>query len=122
MHRRRQVRREVERRVHEREVRECLGEVAEQPSSLRVVLLCEQAEIVRQTDEAAEELVRVGVPAEQLVAVHEPERAGQEDALARWQTVDVRVLLVGAVALDEAAADEVLLDGARPVPASRRTG
>jgi hypothetical protein len=61
MHRRRQVRREVEGRVHEREVRERLREVAEHSPGLGVVLLGEQAEVVRDVDEPGEELVRLVV-------------------------------------------------------------
>ena len=77
VHRRRQVRREVEGRVHEREVRERLGEVAEQPARLRVVLLRQQAEVVAEIDQPPEQLVRLVVAAEQLVAVAEPELARQ---------------------------------------------
>src|SRR5438067_4749177 len=85
VHRRRQVRREVEGGVHEREVRERLGEVPEQPLRARVVLLGHQAEVVAEVDESPEELVRLVEAAEQRVAVAEPERARQEHALAWWQ-------------------------------------
>ena len=87
MHRRRQVWRKVEGRVHQGEMRERLGEVPEQAAGPRVVLLRQQAEIVAEVDEPPEELVRLVVAAEQLVAVAEPERARQEHALARRQPV-----------------------------------
>ena len=63
-------------------MRERLREVAEQPLRLGVVLLGEQADVVREADEPVEERVRLVVPAEQLVAVDEPERAREKDALA----------------------------------------
>src|SRR5512146_2207702 len=100
VHRRRQVRGEIERRVHECEMRERLREVSEVPFGPRVVLLGHQAEVVAESDEPREELVRLVVATEQLVAVAEPERAREKDALARWQTV--HTLLVRAVAENEA--------------------
>src|SRR5436190_22754997 len=87
VHRRRQVRREVERGVHEGEMRERLGEVAEHALCLRVVLLREEVQIVAEVDEPAEKLVRLLVPPQQLVAVAEPERAREKYALARRQPV-----------------------------------
>ena len=88
VHRRRQMRQHVERRVHEREVRERLREVAEQPLRDGVVLLGEQADVVREADEPLEERARFVVAADQLVAVDEPERAREEHALAGRQAVD----------------------------------
>src|SRR3954452_24100792 len=87
VHRRRQGRQDVDRRVDEGEVRERLREVAEEALRLRVVLLGEEAQVVPECDETVEELVRLVVAAEQLVAVDEPERARQEDALTRRKTV-----------------------------------
>src|SRR4029077_7695747 len=76
-HRRRQMRQHVERGVDEREVRERLREIAEQPLRSGVVLLREETDVVREANEPPEELVRLVVAAEQLVAVDEPERARQ---------------------------------------------
>jgi hypothetical protein len=53
------VRQHVERRVHEREVRERLREVPELTARDGVVLLGEQADVVREPDQTFEELVRV---------------------------------------------------------------
>src|SRR5262249_37711341 len=83
VHRRRQVRREVEGRVYEREVSEGLGEIPEHAFRLGVVLLREEPEVVAEVDEPTEQVVRIVVAAEQLVAVTQPEGTGQEHALAR---------------------------------------
>jgi hypothetical protein len=107
------VRREVERGVHEREMGERLREVPQQSAGVRVVLLGHQPEVVAEVDEPAEQLVRLVVAPEQLVAVAEPERAREEDALARRQPVDAR--LVRAVAEDKAVLKQLpfhRLDGA----------
>ena len=56
MHRRRQMRREVERAVDEREMCECLREVPEQALRARVVLLGYESEIIRQSGETLEQL------------------------------------------------------------------
>src|SRR5919201_6685914 len=79
---------QVERAVHEREVRESLRKVPEQPLLIRVVLLRDQTEVVRQREKAFEQRVRLVVPPEQLETVDEPERAREENALARGQAVD----------------------------------
>src|SRR2546423_47863 len=55
MHRRRQMGQEVERRVDEGEMRERLRKVAEQALRLGVVLLRDQADVVRERDEPLEE-------------------------------------------------------------------
>ena len=65
------------------------------PSRDRVVLLREQAEVVAQAEQPREQLARLVDAAEQREVGREPERAGQEDALARRQPVDLDVLLVG---------------------------
>ena len=94
------------------DVRERLREVPEEAAALGVVLLGDQAEVVPQREQPLEERDRLVLPA--LLSEHcgEPERAGEEHALAGREAVDVGVLLVGAVALDEAAAHELLLDRA----------
>src|SRR5919201_3407456 len=100
VHRRRQMRQHVERRVHEREVRERLREVSEQAPGLRVVFLREQTHVVRERQEPFEQRMRLRVPAEKLVAVDEPEGAREKDTLAGRQTVDAR--LACPIAEDEA--------------------
>src|SRR5689334_18947579 len=109
MHRRLQVRQDVQRRVREREVRERLREVPELPLRLRVVLLGQQADVVRKADQAVEERMRLVVPADELVAIDEPERAGQKDALAGRQPVDSALMC--PVTEDEAVLQELSLDG-----------
>src|SRR6185437_637495 len=79
MHRRRQMRQEVEGRVDEREMRERLGKVAEQALRLGVVLLCKQADVVREPHEPLEERARLFASSGQHVTVDEPERERQED-------------------------------------------
>src|SRR5579864_2021167 len=88
MHRRRQVRQHVERRVDEREVRERLREIAELTLRSRIVFLREEPDVVGEADETIEERHRLVAAAEQLEAVDEPERARKEDALARRKPVD----------------------------------
>ena len=73
VHRRLQVRRDVEGGAHEREVRERLRKVPKHALRLGVVLLGEQVEVVGEADETSEELQSLLVPTEQLVAVGEPE-------------------------------------------------
>src|SRR4051812_7079045 len=82
VHRRRQMRQHVERRRYEREVRERLWEVPEQALLLRVVLLGKEADVVGEADQLLEQQMRVVVPAEQHVAVDEPEGAGEKDTFA----------------------------------------
>ena len=68
--------------VDERDVREGLREVADEAPRHRVVLLGEEAEVVAQREQALEERPRVVDAADQVQAVGEPERAGEERALA----------------------------------------
>ncbi len=80
---------------------ERLREVAEHPLRNRVVLLRNQAEVVAEADEPREELFRLVAAADQGEIRCEPERARQEDPLARREPVDLDVLLVGLVACDQ---------------------
>src|SRR3954447_20054728 len=107
VHRRGQMWDQVVRGVHECQMRERLREVPEQPLLGRVVLLREQADVVREADETIEERTRVVVAAQQLVAVDEPERTGQKDSFTRRKAVDAGVR---AIAEDEAVVDELALD------------
>ena len=79
-------------------MRERLREVAEHPTRLRVVLLRDQAEVVPQPEQPLYSARASSSPAEQREVGRVPERAGQEDALARRQPVHLHVLLVGLVA------------------------
>ena len=65
VHRRRQVRHDVEGGVHERKVRERLREVPEQALRPRVVLLRQQSDVGRESEQALEEVVGVVVPADE---------------------------------------------------------
>src|SRR3954447_1824590 len=102
VHRRRQMREHVERGRDEREVRERLWEVPEQAVLLRVVLLGEEADVVCEADQLLEQRMRLVVPAEQLVAVDEPEGAREKDTFARGEPVDAVVAC--AVPQNEAVA------------------
>src|SRR4029079_19394187 len=64
--------------------------------------------MVGEAPEPLEELQCLLVPAEQLVAVGEPERTGQEDALPRRPDVDG--LLMRAITEDEAVLHQLPLD------------
>src|SRR3954447_15494112 len=91
VHRRRQMRQHVERRRDKRKMRERLREVPEQALLLRVVLLRVEADVVREADQPLEQRMRIVVPAEQLVAVDEPEGAREKDALTCGEPVDTVV-------------------------------
>src|SRR5215217_1871947 len=102
-------------RVHEREVREPLWEVAEELARPRVDLLGVEPDIVREADELSHQLVRVVDAAAARVGVDEPERAGQERALVSVETV------LPAVAVDVRPLAQLALDrsdrAAHPVAA-----
>src|SRR5205823_2956334 len=89
--------REVVRRVHERDVRPGLREVAELALERGVVFLGEEPEIVLQREQPLEDLPGLVLAVLQAEVVDEPEGACEEDALAGRQPVDLYVLLVGGV-------------------------
>ena len=91
---------------------ERLREVADEPAALGVVLLRDEAEVVTEPEQPLVQLDRIVVATLLVEDGGEPERAREEHALAGREAVDVRVLLVGAVALDESAAEELGLDRA----------
>ena len=91
-------------------MRERLRKVAELPPRLGIPLLCEQAEVAAQGEQAFEQRLRLVHPALQCEVVREPERAGKERAFARRQAVDAADILVVGVAVDEAVAHELTLD------------
>ena len=76
------MRQDVEGGVHEREVRERLRKVPEHAPRNRVVLLGDEANVVRERDETLEQRMRFVVALEELQTVDEPERAREEDAFA----------------------------------------
>jgi hypothetical protein len=99
-------------------MRECLGEVAEEPMVLGVVLLGEQPEVVAQGEQLIEQLARLGAASERAERVDKPKRAGEEGALAAAHAIDVSLRL-GRVAQDQAVADRQLLADGVDVPATR---
>ena len=100
--------RQVHGRVDKADVGERLREIAHQPLRLGVVFLRQQAHVVAQTQQPFVEPLGVFMTPKEVKIVREPERAGQEGALARRQAVRPRVR---AVALHEAVVHQVLLDG-----------
>src|SRR5947207_540959 len=94
-------------RADEREVGECLREVADLPVAGGVVLLGVQAEVVAQGEEPLEQFPRLGLAAVERERLDQPERAGKELALAARQAV---VADVGRVAGDEAVMAELAAD------------
>src|SRR5262249_13574296 len=100
--------RQVEGAVDQADVGEGLWEVADELLRCRVVFLAEKADIVAQAHEALEEFFRVVAASLEDVDVDEPEAAGEEHALARWQAIDA---LAGFVAQDKTVDEQALLDG-----------
>src|SRR5437763_13885603 len=75
------------RRSDQREVAEGLREVADLTLPLDVVLLCEEAEIVVQSDQSLEQLTRLIDPPIGRQRTDEPERTSQELSLVARQPV-----------------------------------
>jgi hypothetical protein len=73
--------------VHESDVREGLREIAQQPLSVRVILLGKQSDIVAKCQQPLEEALRLLAPVEQNPVVGEPEAAGEKYALPWWQPI-----------------------------------
>ena len=82
--------RDVVCRVDKRNVGERLGKVANQALSVRVVFLCEQADIVTEADEPLEQVLRVRGTSDQDIGVGEPKAAGEERPFAGRQAVLAR--------------------------------
>ena len=93
-----------------RDVREGLGEVAHETLCDRVVLLGEKAEVVAQREQPLEELHRFVVAADEMQVVGQPERTGEEGALATRQSVDV-VRLLRVVPAHKTVHREITPDG-----------
>src|SRR5262249_10810288 len=100
---------EDQRGVDQREMRQGLREVAELRARDWVVLLGQEAEIVRHVQQRVEQLVRLDDLALEGEDGDEPERAGQEHPLARWQAVDVDPGL-GPVTEEERAEPQLFPD------------
>src|ERR1700730_18038585 len=98
----------VERRVDKCKVREGLRKVAKEPFCSGIVLLGEQADVGREPDKSIEQREPLVAPAEQLVAVDEPEGAREEDAFAGRESV--RAVVMGAVAQHEPVLEQIALD------------
>ncbi len=90
--------------VDQPDVGERLREVAELAAPHRVVLLGQQAHVVAQREQVARTARRPRPSAQQREVVDQPERAGEERALARRQAVD---RLLRAVALDQAVVGQL---------------
>src|ERR1700684_3529722 len=95
------------RRIDERQMRECLGEVAKLTTAVRIVFLRQQPNVVAQRQQALEQSPRLLVPPEQHVIVDQPEAAGEESALPRRQAVDRGS---GVVAHHESLAKKLAFD------------
>ena len=117
VHRRRHVGRDVEGGVHEREVRERLREVAEQPLDRGRTPRRAGRRRCARSRSRSNSCTRLVVSPEQRVAVGEPERARQERALAGRQAVDAALL--AAVAEDEAVVRGARARSPRPCRAMR---
>jgi hypothetical protein len=85
-----------------------MREVADEPLGLRVVLLRQQPDVVREGDQPVVQGPRLVAAAGQRERIREPEAARQERALAGRQPV---VGLVGRVAQQEPVVAELALDG-----------
>ena len=72
-------------------MRERLREVAELAALLRIVLLGEQPDVVAQRQQRSKSSLGLVAAALQREVVGEPERAGEERALAGRQPVDALV-------------------------------
>src|ERR671930_444812 len=92
---------------HERDVRQCLGKIPEEPLAGDTVQLGQLADVVSQLEHAREHSLGVVVAAEQMETLREPERADEEGAFARREAV---VELLAAIASDEPVLDEIRLD------------
>src|SRR5262249_5539233 len=79
--------RQVECAVDERYVRECLREVADQPTGARIILLAQQSDVVSQVEQPPEQYPRVVPAVLHDVGVDQPKAAGEEGALPCGQTV-----------------------------------
>jgi hypothetical protein len=80
---------QVEGGVHQADVGEGLGEVANQAIVARVVLLRQQSEIVAQAEQALVEADCLVTAAQDGEGVNQPEAAREEDPLVTGETVGI---------------------------------
>src|SRR5215213_8205453 len=100
---------EGERGLDERQVRERLRKVAELHPGPRIVFFAQEAEIVTQSEQAIEQRLRFVQPALHSEDFDQPERASQEDAFARWEPIDM-LLILASVAKQETVDTELASD------------
>src|SRR5580704_10022005 len=93
--------------VDNRGVRKRLRKIAEKTLRDGVVFLGEEAEIVSEGKQAVEQFHGVRPPADQVEAVGEPKAAGKKNPFTRGQSIGA---LTGAISIDKAVGDEVLLN------------
>ena len=93
--------------MDERDGRDRLREIPDQPPGDRGVFLGEQPEVLRQGQQAVEQPVRVVDSAEQREVVDEPEAAREEGAFAGRQAV---VVFGRVIAQHEAVVHQAVLD------------
>jgi hypothetical protein len=101
--------RQIVRGVHEREVREGLGKVAEHRAALWIELFRQETDVVPHGQQTFEEPLRIDHAPHLGVGVRQPEAAGEEHPFPRRETVG-RLAALRAIAKDEAVGHEVLLD------------
>src|SRR5580698_8220316 len=99
---------QIECGVDQGDMREGLGEIADQTLELDIELFREQAEVVAQLEKAFEESLRIFDAADGLERADHPEAAGQKNSFAARKPV---VNSGCVVALDEAVWREFALDG-----------
>src|SRR6478672_9726445 len=100
--------REIARSIHQREMREGLWEIADQPARARFVLLAEQSNIITQRQKMVEQAQCFVAAAEHEIGIGEPEAAGKKDTLARRKTIGCGRAVV---AQHQAVYQQAALDG-----------
>ena len=108
---------EVQRRVDDADMAEGLREVAKHAARVRIIFLRQQSDVVLQFKQPVEKLSRFLITAEQNIDVGKPEAAGEENALARRQSIVNRL---GPIPEHEPVMKQALLDLREGVEATRR--
>src|SRR5205814_8311054 len=98
---------EIECRVDESDMRECLRKIAKLAFRSRIILFREKADVVAQGKQSHEQFPRIVVAPLEDVVVCQPEAAGEEGALATGQTV---IGLFTVIAQHEAIDEQSFLD------------
>ena len=105
---------QVQCRSNQREVRECLREISDLASRLRIILFSKQADVVAKLQQALEQRRCFGVAVLQHVIVGQPEAAREKYAFTRRQTV----VAAGSIAAQKSVEHE-LRSIAAMVPVTR---